>query len=100
MVELVHEHTPPLVPVGSGVHHMAFMVPDLTSALDHAQAQGWPEVLWAATATGQHFAFAQAPELGHLIEMYEPSERLLGFYARIAEAARDWDGTDPVRLLN
>ena len=100
MVELVQEHTPPLVTPGSGVHHMAFMVPDLDGALADAQAQGWHEVLWAATATGQQFAFARAPELGHLIEMYEPSERLLGFYARIAEAASGWDGSEPVRLLN
>lgn len=100
MVELVQEHTPPLVAPGSGVHHMAFMVPDLGAALTRADEQGWHEVLWAATATGQQFAFARAPELGHLVEMYEPSERLLGFYERIAEAAQGWDGAEPVRLLN
>ncbi len=100
MVELVQEHTPPLVAPGSGVHHMAFMVPHLADAMASATAQGWTEVLWATTGTGQQFAFAEAPELGHLIEMYEPSDRLLGFYARIADAARTWDGNEPVRLLN
>lgn len=100
MVELVQEHTPPLVAPGSGLHHVAFMVPDLVDAMHHGAQQGWHEVLWAATATGQQFAFASAPELGHLVEMYEPSPRLLGFYARIAEAAQGWDGSDPVRALN
>ena len=79
---------------------MAFMVPDLTQARATATGQGWSEVLWATTATGQQFAFAHAPQWGHLIEMYEPSERLLGFYRRVAEAAQHWDGRDPVRLLN
>jgi catechol 2,3-dioxygenase-like lactoylglutathione lyase family enzyme len=100
MVELVQEHTPALVAPGSGLHHVAFMVPDLVAAMRQGAQQGWHEVLWAATATGQQFAFASAPELGHLVEMYEPSQRLLGFYARIADAARGWDGSDPVRLLN
>jgi catechol 2,3-dioxygenase-like lactoylglutathione lyase family enzyme len=100
MVELVQEHTPALVTPGSGLHHVAFMVPDLVDAMRLGAQQGWHEVLWAATATGQQFAFASAPELGHLVEMYEPSQRLLGFYARIADAAQGWDGGDPVRLLN
>lgn len=100
MVELVEEHTPPLVTPGSGLHHMAFMVPNLENALATCAQRGWQEVLWAATATGQQFAFAHASELGHLVEMYEPSQRLLDFYQRIADAAADWDGGDPVRLLN
>jgi catechol 2,3-dioxygenase-like lactoylglutathione lyase family enzyme len=100
MVELVEEHTPPLVPPGSGVHHMAFMVANLGDALATCAQRGWSEVLWAATAAGQQFAFAHAPALGHLVEMYEPSERLVGFYRRIADAAQNWDGRDPVRLLH
>lgn len=100
MVELVQEHTPPLVLPGAGIHHLAFMVPDLAGAMNEVRGHDWTEVLWAATATGQEFAFAHAPELGHLVEMYEPSERLLGFYERVADASRGWDGSDPVRLLN
>lgn len=100
MVELVQEHTPALVTPGSGVHHMAFMVPSLHDALAGCAQRGWTEVLWAHTGAGQEFAFAHAPELGHLVEMYEPSERLLGFYERVARAAAGWDGSDPVRLLN
>jgi len=99
MVELVQEHTAPLVAPGSGIHHVAFMVPDLDQALIDALGYGWSEELWAATATGQCFAFVRAPELGHLVEMYEPSERLVGFYQRVAEAARGWNGDEPVRLL-
>lgn len=98
MVELVEEHTPPLVTPGTGVHHVAFMVDSLAAAADWCGQQGWAEVLHAETATGQEFVFRDArTELGHLVELYEASDRLLGFYRYIAELADGWDGTDPVR---
>lgn len=97
MVELVEEHTAPLVAPGS-VHHVAFMVASLDDAMAWCADQGWPELLWAATATGQEFAFMDArADLGHLVELYEPSEGLRAFYARVAERADGWDGADPVR---
>ena len=52
MVELVEEHTPPLVTPGSGVHHMAFFVDDTVAAVAACTQQGWPEVLWADTTGG------------------------------------------------
>lgn len=101
MVELVEEHTPPLVEPGSGVHHVAFMVPSLDAAAAWCVATGWPELLRAETTGGQVFAFHDARDrLGHLVELYEPSERLLGFYRTVADAAAGWDGTDPVRPVS
>ena len=86
MVELVQEHTPALV-VPPSVHHVAFMVDDLRTSIAWCAAQGWPEVMFARTTTGQEFAFCDARAiLGHLIEMYEPSPRLLEFYAKVAAA--------------
>lgn len=98
MVELVAEHTSPIVAPESGVHHVAFMVDSLDAAMAWCTDQGWPEALWAATATGQEFAFMDArADLGHLVELYEPSERLVAFYATVAALADGWDGTHPVR---
>jgi catechol 2,3-dioxygenase-like lactoylglutathione lyase family enzyme len=98
MVELVEEHTTPLVAPGSGVHHMAFMVPSLDDAAAWCDQQGWPELLRAETSGGQLFAFHDArQQLGHLVELYEPSERLIGFYRSVAAAADGWDGSEPVR---
>ena len=89
MVELVHEHTPPLVTPG-GLHHMAFMVDDLSEATAWCATQGWDETLFARTSGGQEFAFCDARrDLGHLVELYEPSERLRAFYEMVAAAARD-----------
>ena len=60
---------------------MAFMVESLPAGIDWCAQQGWPLILQAQTSGGQEFVFCDArPDLGHFIEMYEPSERLLGFY--------------------
>jgi catechol 2,3-dioxygenase-like lactoylglutathione lyase family enzyme len=100
MVELVEEHTPPIVEPGSGVHHVAFLVPNTTAAVASCAERGWPEALWADTASGLSFAFCDArAELGHLVELYEPGKRLLAFYAMVAAAAEGWDGSAPVRSL-
>ena len=88
MVELVQEHTPPVIGRSSGLHHVAFMVPDLERAIDWCNRHEWPTLLDAATGVGQRFVFADArTSLGHLVEMYEPSERLLGFYDHVRRLA-------------
>lgn len=88
MVELIHEHTRPLVAPGS-VHHMAFMVDDLLEAIQWCGSNGWAETLFARTSSGQEFAFCDArADLGHLLELYEPSPPLLAFYEMVANAAR------------
>jgi catechol 2,3-dioxygenase-like lactoylglutathione lyase family enzyme len=98
MVELVAEHTPPIVAPGSGVHHVACWVDSLDAGIAWGAAQGWPTALLAETTAGQRFAFLDArAELGHLVELYEPTERLVAFFARVAAAAEGWDGSDPVR---
>lgn len=100
MVELVEEHTTPLVARGSGVHHVAFMVEELAAARAWCEQAGWSELLDAVTSGGQEFVFMDArAELGHLVELYERSDRLTGFYTYIAALADGWDGSDPVRSI-
>ncbi len=105
MVELVKDHTVGPSPVadvvgpgGSGLHHLAYFVTDLASAQSALTDLGWPEALWALTPSGVAFAFHDATaSLGHMIEVYEGTPALRGFYAMVREAASGWDGTDPVR---
>ena len=100
LVELVEEHSQPRLAPVPGVHHLAFMVDDLRAGIEWCVAQGWHEVLFARTTGGQEFAFCDArADLGHFVEMYEPSDRLLGFYAKVAAAAADWMGEEPVRVI-
>jgi catechol 2,3-dioxygenase-like lactoylglutathione lyase family enzyme len=83
MVELVHEHTAP-IGATTGLHHVAFFVDDIGATSSALTAAGWPEALWATTGTGTAFAMHDARnDLGHLIELYEPSAGLLAFYAKV-----------------
>ncbi len=105
-VELVQVHATTsaslagVVPVASGLHHVAWFVPDLHAEQLRLTALGWPALMTASTASGQRFAFHDArQDLGHLVEIYEPSCRVRELYAHVARAGRDWDGRAPVRAL-
>lgn len=105
MIELVLDHTPGPSPVrdlygeqGAGLHHFAYLVDDPATTRARLSAFGWPEVFRASTGGG-HFFFHEAPGLGHLIELYEPQTPVEQFYRTVADAARHWDGSEPIRYL-
>jgi Glyoxalase/Bleomycin resistance protein/Dioxygenase superfamily len=106
MVELMQDHgtTPSVVrerfgPGESGLHHLAFIVPDLDEATRHLGTIGLGQVMTArSTSTRYHFFDAFAT-LGHMIELYESSDRLAAFYTMIRDAAQGWTGADPLREL-
>jgi catechol 2,3-dioxygenase-like lactoylglutathione lyase family enzyme len=105
MVELVQDHgsTPSAVrerfgPDESGLHHVAHIVDDLEAAIAYLHAHGYATVMSARTSTDVWFHFlectaADGPD--HLIELYERSPGLVGFYEMVAAAANGWDGRDP-----
>ena len=106
MVELVQDHgTEPSVVRDryaaheSGLHHLAFLVPDLDAATAHLAALGFELAMSARTSSTRfHFVDAVA-RLGHLIELYERSDRLSDFYRFVREASVGWTGDNPVREL-
>jgi catechol 2,3-dioxygenase-like lactoylglutathione lyase family enzyme len=102
MVELIQQHDPGPDPVvgTTGIHHVASFVDDFAAANAALTADGFACRLRAATSGGQAFAFHDArPTMGHLLEIYERTERLAGFYAMVREASVGWTGDDPVRVL-
>jgi Glyoxalase/Bleomycin resistance protein/Dioxygenase superfamily len=81
-----------------GIHHVAMFVDSLDVEQARLAALGMPCVMEATTSSGLRFAFHDArPQLGHLIEVYEPTDSVMCLYRMVREAAVDWDGTDPVR---
>jgi catechol 2,3-dioxygenase-like lactoylglutathione lyase family enzyme len=103
-IELVQVHAATPAPLESalgtagGVHHVAMLVPDFDAAQQRLTRLGWPAVMTATTSSGMRFAFHDArPNLGHLIEIYEPTKALVRLYADVAAAAEGWDGERPVR---
>ena len=110
MIEFAMQHNPDpsafhdLYPRGSGrfgLHHAALFVDDLPRAITDFARDGMRLAQYAETATGTAFAFIDAHDrYGHMIELYEPSPGLAGFYAMVAKGAAKWDGDDPIRELN
>jgi hypothetical protein len=109
MVELVVQHNPDpsalhdMFPWGSGregLHHAALFVDDLEGEIARFAAEGVPLAQLSVTAGGTAFAFVDTrASLGHMLEMYEPTEQLAGFYDFVAAASQGWDGRDLLREL-
>lgn len=109
MVELVVQDNPDdsglheMFPYGSGregLHHAALFVDDLDAAIARFEAQGAPLAQLMTTETGTTFAYVDArAHLGHMLELYEPTEQLTGFYDFVAAASQGWDGRDLIREL-
>jgi hypothetical protein len=109
MVELVVQHNPDpsalhdLFPYGSGkegLHHAALFVDDLDAAIARFESEGAALAQLSVTQTGTAFAFVDTrASLGHMLELYEPTPQLTGFYDFVADAAKGWDGKDVIREL-
>jgi len=107
MVELVEDHSIRDSPIRdmfaageSGLHHLAFFVEVVDDALKWLVAAGHTVAMSARTAGGVEFHFVDArPTHGHMLELYEPSERVRALYTMVADAALGWRGHDPIRML-
>jgi catechol 2,3-dioxygenase-like lactoylglutathione lyase family enzyme len=105
MVELVQDHGPGpsavrdmYAPGESGLHHLAYFVDDLDATTARLVADGYELAMSAASGGGVRFHFLDARHShGHMFELYEPTDHLRGFYATVAAAAVDWNGSDPIR---
>ena len=77
------------IAVAPGIHHVAMFVESLPDEQDRLTALGIECVMHATTPSGLQFAFHDAREqLGHLIEIYEPTDSVLRLYQQVREAAR------------
>ena len=87
-------------PGEEGIHHVAMMVDSLSAAYAEAERLGYGIAAKAETLTGTEFAFIDTvAAMGHMVEIYERSPTLEGFYDMVRQAAEGWDGADPVRRL-
>lgn len=83
-----------------GIHHTAMMVDSMEQTYSDCEKLGLSIAAKAFTLTGTEFAFVDTvKQMGHMIEIYEKSEGLLGFYEMVREASVGWDGSDPIRSL-
>ncbi|MGA1005137.1 MAG: hypothetical protein ACO3TP_02305 [Ilumatobacteraceae bacterium] len=90
MIELIVEHSRPRVGPVDGIHHVAFIVPSIDDAAENCSELGWPIALSATTKRGQRFMMFDARhDLGHLVEVYEATSELVGFYQYVRRLRDD-----------
>ncbi len=84
----------------SGIHHVALFVDDIHESIVQYNANGQETALYAEMNGGFAFAMIDArAELGHMIELYQPLPQLTGFYRMVADAAKDFNGREPLRAI-
>lgn len=81
------------------VQHMAWWVPDYATAFRLAQARGYEAVQHGSSAQGGFAYFQHAALTEFNMEVTELTAERVAKYDRIAEAAAQWDGKDPIRLI-
>lgn len=87
-------------PGAEGIHHMAMIVDSLSSTYSWCGKNGYEIATKAQTLGGSEFAFVDTtPTLGHMLEIYERNDQLLGFYDFVRDASSGWDGEDPIRRI-
>ena len=81
----------------SGFHHVALYSMDYDADLQFYVDQGHVAAVEGKFA-GKRFAYIDTSgSIGCMVELIEDSPVQREFFGRIAAAARDWDGRDPIR---
>jgi catechol 2,3-dioxygenase-like lactoylglutathione lyase family enzyme len=85
-----------------GLQHIAYWTERFDEDMERLQAMGFEigQSGEVAGPNGRFVYFLTETHPGSVIELSEISGRKGRFFKRIADAARDWDGTDPIRTLS
>ena len=82
------------------MHHFGSMVDDLDATVARLERAGKKRAYWGTAKGGVRFAYLVEDEHpGSVLELIEHGPTIDGLMKLVADAARDWDGSDPVRKL-
>ena len=85
---------------GEGLQHLGVMTAALDQHLQELKPLGIEPVQWGATANGMRFAYLNTDRhAGGMIELIETGPAVVAFFAKIRNAAANWDGSRPLRRL-
>lgn len=89
------------VPMGStGFHHVCCWSTDLKADIQHYRDAGFEVASQGSVINGPGFAYIDTHQtLGCMIELMEVNEGLQGMFQMFKDAAKDWDGKEPLRKL-
>lgn len=93
------------LPAGGAMHHMCLLTGDIASARAAIESGGGLVLVEGKVGTDGAVIYADCgpvetrPNAGAVIEVLQPATGSEGFFAMIADAAKGWDGSDPVRVV-
>jgi hypothetical protein len=105
-IELIQQHSEDpsayrdVFPKGKeGFHHLLMMTNAFDAEIDRYRSEGSVAVTQGAFGD-MRFAYVDTrPQLGHMTEIIEDRESIKQIFKMVADAAADWDGSNPVRYL-
>ena len=82
-----------------GFHHVLIVSPNLYPSIYYYVAKCYPMAMDLIFGEMRVSYMDSRQDLGCMVEFYQDTPDLRDMYARVAEAAQNWDGSDPVRAL-
>lgn len=105
-VELIQQHcdnptcyTDSIPRGGHGFHHVAVFAKDYDRELAYWRDKGFPVAAEGLAGTMRFAYIDTRPITDCMIELIEDEPNIRAAFKIIADAARDWDGRDPVRPM-
>lgn len=104
-LQLVHAIDPPsglryFRPTGhAGLNHVSYAVDDAAAASSALADEGLPAVVRARGGDLNVTLHDATPTLGFMVEIHQDSAFLADFTRLVHDAAREWDGREPLREL-
>jgi hypothetical protein len=80
-----------------GVHHFGLMPPDYGAACEQYKALGHAAAFECTVGGAPLTYFDTVATLGHYIELWDNNQVFKDLFMLVEDAAKDWDGKDPVR---
>ena len=86
------------VPAGQiGFHHMCVWTHDIAADTAYFESLGYPTANIGRAGETQFAYYDTRPLMGCMLEVVTQNPGIVARFAQIADAAQDWDGTDPIR---
>ena len=82
-----------------GVHHVGVMPVDYVAACAHYRAKGFAAAFECTVGGAPLTYFDTVATLGHYTELWDNSSVFKELFLMVEDAAKGWDGKEPVRRL-
>jgi hypothetical protein len=83
-----------------GYHQLAYWTDDFDATMKAVADAGWPVAWLGGADVGTRFAYVEPPNSpATIIEIMELNDATIGMGKFVKNAAAQWDGSDPIRVL-